>query len=105
MFRNISIWLAQYIWCDRPSIPSQHGLTASVTIGRTAAPPGDADLHLVADDEPSVRSMVEYLVQLGTVSHVEVTDFLILSPLAIRRLERLARRSRRFGVEVKVIRG
>ena len=104
MFRNIGIWLAQYIWCDRPSIPSQHSLTASIAVGCSTAPPRDADLLLVADDEMSLESMVEHLVRLGTVGRIEVVDHWVLSPLAIRRIERLGRRSRRFGVQMKMIR-
>ena len=102
MFRTISVWLAHYIWCDRHSVPSLPGLTASVQIGSTTEPPCDADLHLVADDEKAVYLIVEHLARLGTVSHVEIHDCCPLGPLAMRSIQPLARRSRRYGVEVTV---
>ena len=102
MFRTIGVWLAHYIWCDRHSVPSPRGLTASVQIGGTAVPPCEADLHLAANDEAEVCFIVDHLARLGTVSYVTISDNFPLGPLAMRRIERSARRARRHGLKVTI---
>ena len=103
MFRSIRSWVSHYIWCDAQSVPTAHPLTAVIQTDDRPDPPQEADLNLLAADAAEVCAILEYLARLGTTGHIAIQGRGFVDPLGWRRVERVARRCRKFGVVVEYV--